>query len=282
MITVLTWNIQNGQGVDGNISLDRIAESILKMCNPDVICLQEVSVNCTLSDGTQPDQVAKLSNIFSDYSSFFGPAYDIKRENSDVREQYGNLILSKFPVLSSFNHILPQTVDNSFRQMPRQLTEITIETPLFPLCIMTTHLEFHSEFQRCDQVKRIISINQEINNLARTPALFDNSGPYRKFERSDRVILCGDFNFNPDSIEYNLLTSNETNSNFFLDSWRQLNPNLMHSPTCGIFDKKQWPEGSHCRDFGFISSNLKGNLDGIEVNEKIDASDHQPVMFTFS
>ena len=56
----------------------------------------------------------------------------------------------------------------------------------------------------------------------------------------------------------------------------------MHSPTCGIFDKKQWPEGSHCRDFGFISSNLKGNLDGIEVNEKIDASDHQPVMFTFS
>ena len=282
MITVLTWNIQNGQGVDGNISLDRIAESILKMCNPDVICLQEVSVNCTLSDGTQPDQVSKLSNTFSDYSSFFGPAYDIKRENSDVREQYGNLILSKFPVLSSFNHILPQTVDNSFRQMPRQLTEITIETPLFPLCIMTTHLEFHSEFQRCDQVKRIISINQEINNLARTPALFDNSGPYRKFERSDRVILCGDFNFNPNSIEYNLLTSNETNSNFFLDSWRQLNPNSMHRPTCGIFDKKQWPEGPHCRDFGFISSNLERSLNSIEVNEKIDASDHQPVILTFS
>ena len=282
MITVLTWNIQNGQGVDGNISLKRIAESILNMCDPDVICLQEVSVNCRLSDGTQPDQVTELSILFSDYSVFFGPAYDIKRENSEVREQYGNLILSKFPVLSSFNHILPQTVNSSFRQMPRQLSEITIKTPLFPLCIMTTHLEFHSEFQRCEQVRRIVSINQEINNLAMMPPLFDNNGSYRKFERSDRVILCGDFNFNPGSVEYNLLTSNEINSNFFLDAWKQLNPNSTHAPTCGIFDKKQWPEGPHCRDFGFISRNLEGSLDSIEVNEKIDASDHQPVVFTFS
>jgi endonuclease/exonuclease/phosphatase family metal-dependent hydrolase len=147
---------------------------------------------------------------------------------------------------------------------------------------MTTHLEFHSEFQRCEQVRRIVSINQEINNLVTMPPLFDNNGSYRKFERSDRVILCGDFNFNPGSVEYNLLTSNEINSNFFLDAWKQLNPNSSHSPTCGIFDKKQWPEGPHCRDFGFISSNLERSLNSIEVNENIDASDHQPVILTFS
>ncbi len=140
MINVLTMNIKNGKGGDGNIALNRIAESILNMCDPDIICLQEVSVNCRLSDGTQPDQVKELSNLFSDYSVFFGPAYDIKRENSEVREQYGNLILSQFPVLSRFNHILPQTVNSPFRQMPRHLSEITIQTPLFPLCIMTTHL----------------------------------------------------------------------------------------------------------------------------------------------
>jgi len=87
VITILTWNIQNGQGVDGKISLKRIADSILNMCNPDIICLQEVSVNCTLSDGTQPDQVKELSNLFGDYLPFFGPAYDIKCENSERREQ---------------------------------------------------------------------------------------------------------------------------------------------------------------------------------------------------
>ena len=282
MITILTWNIQNGQGVDGKISLKRIADSILNMCNPDIICLQEVSVNCILSDGTQPDQVKELSNLFGDYLPFFGPAYDIKCENSERREQYGNLILTRLPVLSSFNHILPQTVNSSFRQMPRQLTEITVETPPFPLCIMTTHLEYHSEFQRCEQVKRIISIHEEINDLVMMPPLFDNNGSYRKFERSNRVVLCGDFNFNPDSIEYNLLTSNKENSYSFIDCWKQAYPNSIHSATCGIFDKKQWPEGSHCRDFSFISSNLKNNFDNIEVNQKIDASDHQPVVLNFS
>ena len=57
---------------------------------------------------------------------------------------------------------------------------------------------------------------------------------------------------------------------------------IQHIITCGIFDKKQWPEGSHCRDFGFISSNLKNNFDNIEVNQKIDASDHQPVVLNLS
>ncbi len=282
MIKALTWNIQNGQGVDGRISLNRIAESILDICDPDIICLQEVSVNCKLSDGSQPDQVKELSGLFNGYTSFFGPAYDISSIGSEKREQYGNLILSRLPVLSNFNHILPQSVSSSFRQMPRQLTEITVETPTFPLCVMTTHLEFHSESQRCEQVNRIVSINDDIYNLDLTPPIFDSNGPYRKFKRSNRVLLCGDFNFNPDSIEYNLLMSSSESSNAFIDSWRQLNPNLAHSPTCGIFDKNQWPEGPHCRDFGFISSNLKASLSGIEVNEEIEASDHQPVIFTFS
>lgn len=282
MITILTWNIQNGQGVDGKISLKRIADSILNICNPDIICLQEVSVNCTLSDKSKPNQVTELSGLFKGYSPFFGPAYDIKGENSEVRQQYGNLILSRFPILSSFNHILPQTVSSSFRQMPRQLTEITVKTPSFSLCIMTTHLEYHSELQRCEQVKRIISINKEIHNLAMMPPLFDNNGSYRKFERSNRVVLCGDFNFNPGSIEYNLLTGYEENSELFIDAWKQVNPNSIHSATCGIFDTKQWPEGPHCRDFGFISANLKNNVDNIIANQEIDASDHQPVILTLS
>lgn len=282
MTKVLTWNIQNGKGIDETISLKRIAESILDICDPDIICLQEVSVNCQLSDGSKPDQVKEFSSLFSDYTSFFGPAYDIPSIGSEKREQYGNLVLSRLPILSNFNHILPQTVSTSFRQMPRQLIEVTVKTESLPLCIMTTHLEFHSESQRCEQVNRIMSINDDIQNLELTPPIFDSNGPYRRFERSNRVLLCGDFNFNPDSIEYNLLTNSSKSPNSFIDSWRKLNPTTSHSPTCGIFDTKQWPEGPHCRDFGFISSNLESSLAGIEVNEEIDASDHQPVILTIS
>ena len=48
MIQVLSWNIQNGEGVDGIISLERIADTIFNISTPDVICLQEVSRNCKL------------------------------------------------------------------------------------------------------------------------------------------------------------------------------------------------------------------------------------------
>ena len=129
MIQVLSWNIQNGEGVDGKISLNRIADTVFSMCTPDVICLQEVSRNLILKDNTKPDQLKQLSNLFKDYEVFFGPAYDVLRAGESQREQFGNIILSKLPVLSSFNHILPQPTNSSFRHMPRQASEVTIQTP---------------------------------------------------------------------------------------------------------------------------------------------------------
>ena len=71
-------------------------------------------------------------------------------------------------------------------------------------------------------------------------------------------------------------------SESLVDAWRYLNPNLIHRPTCGIFDADQWPQGPHCRDYGFVSSNIAENLHNIVVNEIIDASDHQPVILTLS
>ena len=39
MIQILSWNIQNVEGVDGKISLQRIADTIFSMATPYVICL---------------------------------------------------------------------------------------------------------------------------------------------------------------------------------------------------------------------------------------------------
>ena len=282
MIQLLSWNIQNGEGVDGVISLERIADTIFNMSNPDVICLQEVSRNCELKDGTQPDQLKQLSSIFKDYTPFFGPAYNVLRPGESEREQFGNIILSKLPVLSNFNHILPQPVDSSFRHMPRQVTEVTVETPFFPICVMTTHLEYGSQKQRYAQVKRILEIKDDIDQLSLNPATVQDPGPYAKLERSNRLILCGDFNFESNSSEYDLLTNHLQKQEALIDAWTHLNPNTEHAPTCGIFDKKQWPDGAHCRDFAFLSSNLKNNIDSINVNEETDASEHQPFVISIS
>ena len=282
MIQILSWNIQNGEGLDGIISLERIADTIFSMSNPDVICLQEVSRNCKLKDGTQPDQISQLTKIFKGFTLFFGPAYDVLRPGEREREQFGNIILSKLPVLSSFNHILPQPTDSSFRHMPRQVSEVNVKTSFDPICIMTTHLEYGSQDQRYAQVKRILEIKEDIDKLSLNPATIQEPGPYAKLERSNKIILCGDFNFALDSKEYNLLTKNSQSEDGLIDAWRQLNPNTKHAPTCGIFDKKQWPEGAHCRDFAFISDNLKNSINSFAVNEETDASDHQPFVMSIS
>jgi len=278
MIKVLSWNIQNGEGVNGKISLNRIADTIFSMCTPDVICLQEVSRNLILKDNTKPDQLKQLSNLFKDYEVFFGPAYDVLRDGESQREQFGNIILSKLPVLSSFNHILPQPTNSSFRHMPRQVSEITIQTPSFSLCVMTTHLEYGSQNQRYEQVKRILSLKDDIDNLSINPATIQEDSPYAKLERSNRIIICGDFNFEANSEEYSLISSYSDEP--LIDSWTLLNSDLKHAPTCGIYDKKQWSEGPHCRDFAFISDNLKSNIANFIVNEETDASDHQPIVLT--
>ena len=45
MLTLVSWNIQYGKGVDGRIDLRRIAETVHKDGLPDVLCFQEVSRN---------------------------------------------------------------------------------------------------------------------------------------------------------------------------------------------------------------------------------------------
>jgi endonuclease/exonuclease/phosphatase family metal-dependent hydrolase len=64
MIQILSWNIQNGKGVDGEISLTRIVEQIRAMGDPQIICLQEVSRGLPLIEGQPaPDQVLELSDL---------------------------------------------------------------------------------------------------------------------------------------------------------------------------------------------------------------------------
>ena len=199
MTTILSWNIQNGLGVDDELSLKRISYTIKGICNPDVICLQEVSVNMLLADGSFSDQVSELAADFEGYSPFFGVAMDTWNPGQNGRGQYGNLILSRLPIRSAFSHPLPQPADASQKQMPRQMTEATVEAPSGPLRIMTTHLEFHSQTQRIAQVKRMMDVDADIRLLEKKAPLFVSDTPYARFERASRSLLCGDFNFHSDS-----------------------------------------------------------------------------------
>ena len=61
------------------------------------------------------------------------------------------------------------------------------------------------------------------------------------------------------------------------DAWLIAYPDQDHKPTCGIFDRKSWPEGPHCRDFFFVAGDCAQEIESIDVDVETDASDHQPL-----
>ncbi|MGB7181499.1 MAG: endonuclease/exonuclease/phosphatase family protein [Burkholderiaceae bacterium] len=287
MTKILSWNIQNGLGVDGQRSLARIASVIRALDMPPVLCLQEVSRAMPLdADVAAPDQVAELADLFPGYTVVFGPAVDILLPGPDPkgskakRAQYGNLVLSRLPVLSVFTHALPQPPRAGRRQMPRQAIEVTVACDDGPLRVMSTHLEYHSKGQRLAQIAALKAIHQEVDALAGAQPEYKNSGPYQRIERAGRAILCGDFNCLPGSDEMALILEAAVPSSRLFDAWAELYPDVTHQPTCGIFDRVQWDEGPHCRDYFFVSNALRDAVVSLDVDSKTSASDHQPIVLT--
>lgn len=275
-VSILTWNIQCGRGVDGVIDLGRIARIVDGMGGADVICLQEVARHDPDLDGGQgADQAELLSRLFPGHTSAFGAALDRVGDGEGRRRQFGNMILSRLPVLQVFRHALPQPApDQNVPNMPRQALEVVVQTPLGPMRVTTTHLEYHSARQRMAQVARLQAIAADIAANASYGEFAPTDGPYAANPRPVRSVLCGDFNAEPGDDVYARLTTGQH------DAWRLLNGDAPHAPTCGIYDHAQWPEGPHARDFFIVSDDLAEIVLQVEVNTKTDASDHQPVRMT--
>ncbi len=277
---LVTWNIQFGKGCDGRIDLARIAERIKALSDPDVICLQEVARFVPeLAPEADCDQVGVLSDHFRQYEPVYGPALDYSAGRGlGIRQQFGNLVLSRLPVLQVFQHALPQPPDPAVKHMPRQATEVVVEAKGRELRVMTTHLEFHSQVQRRAQAMRLSALQAEVaaNNAAGRVAA---AGIYGYAARPDACLLCGDFNAEVDDAVYGALLAPEREGGvaIYRDAWRLLRQDLPHDPTCGIFDHEQWPAGAHCRDYFLASPAAVPALREIEVDTETDASDHQPI-----
>ncbi len=103
---LLSWNIQWGRGIDGRVDLARAA-AVARDFDADVICLQEVAINHPgLPGGAAMDQVAWLSGLFLGYEAIHAVGSDLP-DGLGGRRQFGNLILSRLPVMQVFRHPLP-------------------------------------------------------------------------------------------------------------------------------------------------------------------------------
>ena len=282
-LNLITWNIQWGRGCDGVVDLRRVVDTARRLADFDVLCLQEVASNYPGLEGSAgEDQPALLAQLLPGYTPVFGIATDVLA-GSGSRGQFGNMILTRLPVVQAFRHLLPWPVDPDNASMQRVLVEAVIETPCGALRVMTTHLEYYSAAQRAAQVERIRELHAEAALRARDERTRDCSdGPFRSMRRAASAILTADFNFRPDDPLHDRVTAScGEGVPAFLDAWQVRYPGVPHAPSLGLFDRRQWPD-AFCCDLIYVTEDLCPRIADVRIDQRTDASDHQPVVLTLN
>lgn len=279
MTAIVTWNVQACRGVDGIVDPGRIARVIKSMGPADVICLQEIACNDPEYEGDPAaDQAEALAGLFPEFEVHFGAAIDRAGTPGGPRWRFGNLILTRPRAIQAFHHSLPEPADGDNKHMPRQATEIVIADGGPALRVVTTHLDYHSPINREAQIDRLREIQVQVSANHRTPPPDPGRGPFAETPRPVSLVLCGDFNFVAGDGHYHrMLAPGEDDTSSLRDAWSVCRGGVPNDPTCGVFDRDQWPGGPHCRDFLFVTADVAGRIRSIDVDLDTDASDHQPV-----
>jgi len=123
-VTVVSYNIHRGVGLDRRLDLDRIADVIAETA-PDVVGLQEVIRE---AGGAAGDQVAYLA-----------AALGMERVMGETRAHgtgtYGNAVLTRLPVLASARRDLSQGA-----REPRGCLRVDLVVKGTPLHVFNCHL----------------------------------------------------------------------------------------------------------------------------------------------
>ncbi len=269
---IISWNIQSTQGCDAKFDFQRICDTLNAQGNADVICLQEVSRN--FEEYGANDQLALFQKAFPDFEAVWAPALSLRSQNK-CRREFGNLTLVRSPLLLNAHlHSLPNPPAQGLMQMPRSLVETRIAYQDKTLSLFNTHLAYHHQAERMAQVQYICQLKAQGMERQRAPSQAEGSGAYHPLQEADDFLLCGDLNLTQYTQEYEYLISTAQ----WVDCWTALYPNIKHPATCGIFDHIQWKEGENCRDFFMITPSLQENLISMQVDQKTNASDHQPII----
>ena len=271
---IVSWNIQWGRGADGVVDLARTIK-VMRGFDADVLCLQEVSVDFAgLSGGPTGDQLAALSAAFAGYAAIYGPAVDLGGEPGGT--SFGNLILSRAPVLQVWRHLLPWPADGAVPSMQRGCVEAVVEHEGVPIRVLTTHLEYYSSLARLAQAQRLAQLQAEVCEFELAPRSTKEAGPFSPRPRPSRAVLCGDFNCRADEAAHRAVQA-DVAAQPWRDAWRALGDVREHAPTVGLHGA-EWPDSPYCCDFFFISANLLPAVHSVDVASATAASDHQPVV----
>jgi len=273
-VRLVTWNVQWCRGIDGIVDPARIAREARRIADPEVLCLQEVSVGFGDLPGSRGEnQVEALRRELAGYQLFYAAAVDVPRQDG-VRQRFGNVIASRLPVGRVLRHALPWPRTDS-PSMPRAALEAVIEAPFGPVRVTTTHLEYYSKGHRAAQIERLRELHSETNlETARE----EDEGPYRAYAHPESAIVCGDFNLPPeDPLRAAFLRPFENGAPKFVEAWEALHAGVAHPHTFRVHERKEG-QAPYCCDYVFVTEDLAPRLKSMRVDGDNRASDHQPVI----
>lgn len=272
---LITWNIQCGKGCDGVTDLARIIAIAKEMADADVFCFQEIANNFSLLDNgaTQSKELAKL---LPNHRPIFYPALETF-DCEGRAHKFGNMTLSRLPVLQVANHLLPWPRANEVRSMRRHALDVTVQASFGSLRVVNTHLEYHSASQRDAQIVRLLDLQEEASTGSISASDLHNE-PYKSQTLAPSSLLCGDFNFDVCDPQHALINRSARRGWNYRDAWTYCHSDGQRALTCGLYDLEQWSEGPDCRDFIFVTEDIAARVNRIEVNTETNASDHQPIV----
>lgn len=184
-LVVASYNIQYGMGVDFKFNISRAAQDI-KLVSPDLIGLQEVDNFTDRNPYSQPQELGRQTG----YLSIFGKSID------SFGGQFGNTILTRFPVLEKLHETFTYFPDKE----NRSALAIRIRVEEKYLWFITVHLDYEygspAQIQQCKDFNKFLSrIRQEYPN--------------------DHLIVTGDFNNVPGSQTWKMMAKT------LKDAWRE-------------------------------------------------------------
>lgn len=130
----MTFNIHQGRGAEGKLNLQRIS-NIIRTTDADIIGLNEV--DRYFSERSEFLDQARYLAAELQMEYVYGPAITIETPGARKQREFGNALLTRFPIVHSHNHpfdFLPSLVED------RAMLEVKLNAGHIEVSAFVTHL----------------------------------------------------------------------------------------------------------------------------------------------